>query len=80
MQKRTLGLQVQAGRLKYFHSGWTKITKENFILNAIKGYKAIFIEKPYQVFTPPPFKNENPEYKQNLFFVGTFVCEDTTTW
>lgn len=40
--------QVHAGRLKFFLNEWSSITNDNFILEAVSGYKIPFIKIPNQ--------------------------------
>ena len=43
---------VQAGRLKFHHEKWTKITSDKVILNIVKGYHIDFISVPFQAHPP----------------------------
>ena len=43
---------VQAGRLKFHHEKWTKITSEKVILDIVKGYNIDFISVPFQAHPP----------------------------
>ena len=43
---------MQAGRLKFHHEKWTKITSDKVILDIVKGYHIDFISAPFQDHPP----------------------------
>ena len=43
---------MQAGRLKFHHEKWTKITSDKVILDIVKGYHIDFILLPFQDHPP----------------------------
>ena len=45
--------------MKKFYSNWACLTKDNFILSTIKGYKVNFIETPHQAYLPPSFSSKD---------------------
>ena len=42
-----------AGRLKNFLTNWNKITSDNFVLQAVKGFQITFKRRPCQLSAPP---------------------------
>lgn len=51
----------KSGKLKNFISNWKYLTKNNWIVSTIKGYKIEFDKKPVQEKIPVPIKFNNKE-------------------
>ncbi|XP_066587653.1 uncharacterized protein [Prorops nasuta] len=53
-----------AGRLRYYHKNWEKVTKDKFILNTIKGYKIRILKRIGQLQKPCKKFNSVAEIKE----------------
>lgn len=61
MRNKSINIKRKSGKLKNFISNWKYLTKDNWIISTIKGYKIEFDEKPIQEKIPVPIKFNNKE-------------------
>ena len=59
---------MRAGRLKFHHEEWTKITSDKVILDIVKGYHIDFISVPFQNHPPKQPLDKHEEIALNALF------------
>ena len=50
-----------AGRLRYFIPNWAKITQDQWVLEAVRGYRVPFTQQPYQPHPPRALHHSSKE-------------------
>ena len=76
-------LEQLAGRPSHFASNWEIVTKEQWVLNTVRGYRIQFASDPHQSRRPHPVRFNQSQGKlikqevEELLFKGTIVENQT---
>ena len=52
----TLMSPAQAGRLQYHMKSWNALTRDRWVLDAVRGYRIDFVSQPHQASPPAPIR------------------------